>query len=86
MEQQMMMMQQQMIALGKVVDESRGGNEITAGLVNQFGMQDIPIVGGDVDSSKPASADALGGDSQSEGEPTNTKKARQRVADSTSPT
>lgn len=84
--QQMMMMQQQMIALGKMVDESRGGNEITAGLVNQFGMQDIPIVGGDVNSSKPASADALGGDSQSEGEPTNTKKARQRVADSTSPT
>ena len=84
--QQMMMMQQQMIALGKMVDESRGGNEITAGLVNQFGMQDIPIVGGDVDSSKPESADALGGDSQSEGEPTNTKKARQRVADSTSPT
>lgn len=84
--QQMMMMQQQMIALGKMVDESRGGNEITAGLVKQFGMQDIPIVGGDVDSSKPASADALGGDSQSEGEPTNTKKARQRVADSTSPT
>lgn len=84
--QQMMMMQQQMIALGRMVDESRGGNEITAGLINQFGMQDIPIVGGDVNSSKPASADALGGDSQSEGEPTNTKKARQRVADSTSPT
>ena len=84
--QQMLMMQQQLIALGKMVDESRGGNEITAGLVKQFGMQDIPIVGGDVDSSKPASADALGGDSQSEGEPTNTKKARQRVADSTSPT
>lgn len=85
--QQMLMMQQQMMALGQMVDASRGGNEVTANLANQFGMQMPQMAGSEgVNTSKSASADALGGNSQSESEPTNTKKARQRVAESTSPT
>lgn len=85
--QQMLMMQQQMMALGRMVDASRGGNEVTANLANQFGMQMPQMAGSEgVNTSKSASADALGGNSQSESESTNTKKARQRVAESTSPT
>jgi hypothetical protein len=80
--QQMMMMQRQMMQLGAMVDQMRGSNEITQGLANQFGMQMPQISGG-----TPANAEkseALGGESV--GEPTITKKARQRVAESTSPT
>ena len=79
--QQMMMMQQQMMALGAMVDQSRGGNEITAGLANQFGMQ--PPQGGNGPNVKDT--EALGGEAGS-GEASTTKKARQRVAESTSPT
>jgi hypothetical protein len=79
--QQMMMMQQQMMQLGAMVDQSRGGNEITAGLANQFGMQPPPNMGGGGSAEK---SEALGGEGTSE--PSTTKKARQRVAESTSPT
>jgi hypothetical protein len=86
--QQMMMMQQQMMQLGAMVDASRGGNEITAGLAQQFGMQ-MPQMAGGGDPSAVSKAvensEALGGESN-KGESSNTKKARQRVADSTSPT
>ena len=81
--QQMMMMQQQMMQLGAMVDQARGGNEITAGLANQFGMQAPPMAGGDGQASAKGT-EALGGDGTSE--PSTTKKARQRVAESTSPT
>ena len=77
----MMMMQQQMMALGAMVDQTRGGNEITAGLANQFGMQ--PPMSGGQTSAK--GSEALGGESGSS-EASTTKKARQRVAESTSPT
>ena len=81
--QQMMMMQQQMMQLGAMVDAAHGGNEITAGLANQFGLQPPPMAGGNA-SANIEQTEALGG---SEGdEATNTKKARQRVAESTSPT
>ena len=81
--QQMMAMQQQMMMLGQMVDASRGGNEITSGLAQQFGMQMPPMVGGGV-KTDASNIEALGG---SEGkEATNTKKARQRVAESTDPT
>ena len=79
--QQMMMMQQQMMMLGAMVDQSRGGNEITMGLANQFGIQP-PMPGGNANTNVE-NTEALGGDAK---EATNTKKARQRVADSTSPT
>ena len=81
--QQMLMMQQQMMQLGAMVDQMRGSNEITQGLANQFGMQMPQMSGGA--SANVENNETLGGES-SVGEPTITKKARQRVAESTSPT
>jgi hypothetical protein len=79
--QQMMMMQQQMMQLAAMVDQSRGGNEITQGLANQFGIQMPQMVGGGANAENTG---ALGGGENTES--THTKKARQRVAESTSPT
>ena len=73
-------MLQQMMMLAQMVDAKGGGGEITAGLAQQFG---IPVPG--VSDTNVSDKEALGGESGS-GEATNTKKARQRVADSTSPT
>ena len=81
--QQMMMMQQQMMQLGAMVDQARGTNEITQGLANQFGIQMPQMSGGA--SANAQKSEALGGES-GVGEPSITKKARQRVAESTSPT
>ena len=83
--QQMMMMQQQMMQLGAIVDNMRGGNEITAGLAQQFGMQAPPMIGGGVADANVKNKEALGGEA-GVGEASTTKKARQRVAESTSPT
>lgn len=79
--QQMMMMQQQMMQLGAMVDQANGGNEITMGLANQFGIQPPPMMGGKTNAKD---SEALGGEGTRE--PSTTKKARQRVAESTSPT
>lgn len=81
--QQMLMMQQQMMALAAMVDQSRGGNEITASLANQFGMQMPQMTGASADNANAEVSEALGGSENAES--TNTKKARQRVADSTTP-
>lgn len=81
--QQMLMMQQQMMALAAMVDQSRGGNEITASLANQFGMQMPQMTGASADNANAEGTEALGGSENAES--TNTKKARQRVADSTTP-
>ena len=79
--QQLMMLQQQMFALGQMVDNSRGGNEVSAALAQQFGIgQPGFVAGGKADAS---TQDALGGDTSTES--ATTKKARQRVADSTEP-
>jgi hypothetical protein len=82
--QQMMQMQQQMVMLAGMVDQMRGSN-LAEQLTAQFtgGAPVAPIDGAaptDVEQTE-----ALGG---KEGEPeaANTKKARQRVAESTSPT
>ena len=85
--QQMMMMQQQMMALAQMVDQSRGGNEVTASLAAQFGMEvPAPMMGGGSLSSKNVEeTEALGG-KEGPKEASNTKKARQRVAESTDPT
>ena len=83
--QMIMQLQQQMMQLGAMVDSTHGGNEVTAGLANQFGMQMPQMSGGGGSPSKVANTEALGGDSKS-GEASNTKKARQRVAESTDPT
>ena len=82
--QQIMQMQQQMVMLAQLVDQTRGSN-IAEQLAAQFsgGAPAAPI-----DGSAPAKnveeTEALGGSEK--GEASNTKKARQRVADSTSPT
>lgn len=83
--QQMLAMQQQMLMLAQMVDQSRGSNlaqQIAAGITG--GAPVAPIDGGmGAPSEKVEETEALGGE---EAEPSNTKKARQRVADSTSPT
>ena len=73
-------MLQQMMMLAQMVDAKGGGGEITAGLAQQFG---IPVPG--ASDTNVSDKEALGGESGI-GEAANTKKARQRVADSTSPT
>ena len=82
--QQMLMMQQQMLMLAQMVDQSRGTNlaeQIAAGITG--GVAPAPV-----DGSAPAESveetEALGGNEKSEA--SNTKKARQRVAESTDPT
>ena len=82
--QQLMMMQQQMLQLAQIVDQTKGTNiaeQIAAGITG--GAPGAPL-GGAV-SQGVDQTEALGGDSGT-GEAENTKKARQRVADSTSPT
>ena len=70
-------MLQQMMMLAQMVDG--GSGEISTALAQQYGM---PMQNGGGSSEQ---TEALGGDS-GVGEPENTKKARQRVADATSPT
>ena len=83
--QQMMQMQQQMIMLAQMVDQLRGSN-IAEQLMAQFsgGEPVAPIDGGESPAKNVSETEALGGGGT--GEATHTKKARQRVADSTSPT
>ena len=81
--QQMMMMQQQMLMLAQMVDESRGTNiaeQMAAGITG--GAMPPPMDGNA--ASNVEETEALGGNEKSEA--SNTKKARQRVAESTSPT
>ena len=81
--QQMLMMQRQMMQLGAMVDNAHGTSEVTDSLMNQFGMQSYQAQGNASGGAEDNSA--LGGDMKT-GESEITKKARQRVADSTSPT
>lgn len=76
--QQLMMMQQQMMQLGAMVDQAHGDNAVTSGLAAQFGAP-MPQQAVSVKDTE-----ALGGEAGT-GEATNTKKARQRVADATAP-
>ena len=73
----------QALALGQMVDASRGGNEVTASLAQQFGLSDSLgfVAGGQADASK---SDALGGSSEQEA--ATTKNARKRVSEATDPT
>jgi hypothetical protein len=83
--QQMMQMQQQMVMLAQMVDQARGSN-IAEQLVAQFsgGTPVAPIDGG-MAAGNVEDTEALGG---KEGTPeaSYTKKARERVAQSTDPT
>ena len=82
--QQMLMMQQQMLQLAQMVDQARGSNladQIAAGITG--GVAPAPMDGA-APQANVEQTEALGGNDK--GEASNTKKARQRVAESTSPT
>ena len=82
--QQMLMMQQQMLMLAQMVDQTKGTNmadQIAAGITG--GAMPAPVDGGQA-SGNVEETEALGGAEKSEA--SNTKKARQRVAESTDPT
>jgi hypothetical protein len=80
--QMMMMMQQQMVGMATELDALKG-TAFAPQMMAQMGMQaPAPMGGGAVNAEK---TEALGGEAGG-GEAANTKKARQRVADSTSPT
>ena len=83
--QQMLQMQQQMMMLGAIVDQAKGNNDITSSLAQQFGMQAPAFAGGDSVPANIENTEALGG-KEGVKEASNTKKARQRVAESTDPT
>ena len=81
--QQMLMMQQQMLMMAQALDQVKGTNmaeQIAAGITG--GTAPAPM-GGEAPANVEET-EALGGNEKSEA--TNTKKARQRVAESTDPT
>lgn len=84
--QQMLMMQQQMLQLAQIVDQAKGTNiaeQIAAGITG--GAAPAPLVGGEAPGEDIGQTEALGG-KEGPKEAANTKKARQRVAESTDPT
>ena len=86
--QQLMQMQQQMIMLAQMVDQTRGSN-IAEQLMAQFtgGQPVTPIDGngGKAPADNVEQTEALGG-KEGSAESSHTKKARERVAESTDPT
>ena len=82
--QQMLAMQQQMVMLAQMVDSHRGSN-IAEQLMAQFsGGAPVTPIDGSAPAQKVEQTEALGGSESKEA--SNTKKARQRVAESTDPT
>ena len=83
--QQMLMLQQQMLGLAQMVDQDRGTNLAEQIASEIMGGAPVAPIGG---STNPAQnvdeTEALGGEEKKEA--SNTKKARQRVAESTDPT
>ena len=77
--QQMLMMQQQMLQMAQMIDPAMA-EQMAVGIMG--GQPGAPMMGGE--PSDVEETEALGGSVEKEA--TNTKKARQRVADSTSPT
>ena len=80
--QQMMQMQQLAMAFATEVDKTQGTNYAQQLAVQFGGGQPMGAMGG-VPAQNVGNNEALGGEGK--GEATNTKKARQRVADSTTP-
>ena len=79
-------MQQQMVMLAQMVDQARGTNlaeQIASGMTGSAPV--VPIDGSTTPAKKVEETEALGG-KEGEKEASNTKKARQRVAESTDPT
>jgi hypothetical protein len=84
--QQMLMMQQQLLGLAQIVDKHEGTNladQIASGIMG--GASVAPISGSTNPAQKVEETEALGGKEGAK-EASNTKKARQRVAESTGPT
>jgi hypothetical protein len=85
--QQMMMMQQQMLMLAQIVDKYEGSNiaeQIAAGITGGAAPSSIGGASGVAPAEKVDETEALGGNEGKES--STTKKARQRVAESTDPT
>ena len=84
--QQLMMAQQTMLQLAQIVDQSNGTNiaeQIAAGITG--GVAPAPVMGEQAPGAKVEETEALGG-KEGPKEASGTKKARQRVAESTDPT
>ena len=86
--QQILMMQQQMLMLAQIVDKYEGSNvaeQIAAGIAGGAAPSPIGDAGGESPADNVKQTEALGGE-EGEKESSTTKKARQRVAESTDPT
>ena len=86
--QQLMMMQQQMLMLAQIVDKHEGSNiaeQIAAGITGGVAPSPIGGASGESPAENVEQTEALGG-KEGEKESATTKKARQRVAESTDPT
>ena len=81
--QQLMMAQQQLVALASVIDKQNGTNYAEQ-FAAQAQMGGMGMAMGGVGAPVAQKNEALGGESKDE--PENTKKARERVAESTDPT
>ena len=81
--QQMQMMQGQMIQMAQIIDKHEGSN-LTQQLAAGFGMTMPPVPMGNAPADVEQT-EALGG-KEGNAEASTTKKARQRVAESTDPT
>ena len=82
--QKLLMAQQQMLQMAQIIDQTHGTNmaeQVAAGIMG--GTAPAPMAGGNA-SAKVDQTEALGGNEKAEA--SGTKKARQRVAESTSPT
>lgn len=79
--QQMLMMQQQMLKMAQMIDPAMA-DQIALGITG--GAAPAPMMGGAEAAQNVDETEALGGAEKHEA--TNTKKARQRVAESTDPT
>ena len=86
--QQILMMQQQMLMLAQIVDKHEGSNvaeQIAAGITGGVSPSPISGAGGGSPAENVEETEALGGKEGAK-ESSTTKKARQRVAESTDPT
>ena len=79
--QQMLMMQQQMLQMAQMIDPAMA-EQMATGIM---GGQPVPAMGGAAPEQNVEQTEALGGE-EGPKEASTTKKARQRVAESTSPT
>ena len=86
--QQLLMMQQQMLMLAQIVDKHEGSNvaeQLAAGITGGVAPSPIGGASGNAPAENVEQTEALGGDEGGK-ESHVTKKARQRVAESTDPT